>query len=346
MIRNVTQKDIAARCGVSAACVGYILSGSSKYKFKPETVELVRKTAEKLHYRPNQQAANLRRNENRLIICVVGTCCRYSDTLHIQKLEEEIEKYGYHLLVHFLIGLPDDRKIDFLNKIVNLPAGLLIWSLGIRDPEKNRKLLSILKKAPPSLHMSHPVPGSGIDYVRILWGGESLPVLVDFFRKKGFRRIGCCISYEESVCGLCSPIVRLAEQAGMQAKMYHTDSSVGFACFYETGRRIAQMLLAEKELPDALYCISDEMTFAIIETLRSRGIQIPRDLFIVSGGDSEFLKNMSEPPPYLIHDIPLLVSTAVKDLITRIERGDQNSGTGRCAGIVGQHLHFPEPHLL
>lgn len=336
----MTQKDIAKLCGVSAACVGYILSGSTKYKFKPETIELVRKTAEKLHYRPNQQAASLRRRENKLLICIVGSCCRYSDTLHIQMLEEEVEKYGYNLLVHFIIGLSDDRKIEFIKKVINLPAGILIWSLGIRDPEKQKKLLPILKKAPPSVHMSHAMPGSGLDYIKILWGGGSLPCLIDFFKPK-FKRIGCCLSYEEYSRGICSSFTELAEKAGMKAKFYYTEAVSGSNYFYEMGRRIAPMILAEKERPEALYCTSDEMTFTMIETLRLKNIQVPRDIFMVSGGDSEFLKNLSDPPPYLIHDIPLLVSSAVRDLIRRIEQGEPVSGTERCIAVLPQHLNFP-----
>ena len=341
MRKTVTQKDIAKECGVTTACVGYILSGTSKYKFKKETVELVRETAAKLHYRPNLQAANLRRKENKLIICIVGSCCRYSDTLHIQMLEEEVAKYGYQLLVHFIMGLPDAKKICFLKNVINLPAGILIWSLGIHDPEKKQELLLLLKKAPPTVHMSHAMPGSGVDYIRILWSGGSLPCLIQFFHKKQFKKIGYCLSYEEYQRGLCSEFEHLAIQAGMQPEFYYTDKSIRPMNFFEVGRQIAQKLLIMKRLPDALYCVSDEMTFSIIETLRQKGISVPQDLFIVSGGDSEFLKNITDPPPYLIHDIPLLVSTAVKDLIGRIERGDPLSGTERCIGTIEQRLFFP-----
>ncbi len=341
MKQGATQKDIGKLCGVSAACVGYILSGNSKYKFKQETVDLVKQTAEKLHYRPNQQAAGLRRKENKLIICIVGSSCRYTDTLHIQKLEEEIEKYGYHLLVHFIVGLADDRKVDFIKKVINLPAGLLIWSLGIQDPEKQKKLIPVLRKAPPTLHMSHALPGTGADYIKILWGGSSLPGLIDFFRQKSFKRIGCCLGYEEYRHEICSSFKELAQQAGMEGRYYY-DESIRQLDYYEMGRRIGNAILKERVRPDALYCVSDEMAFTLIDTLRAGNIAVPDDIFIVSGGDSEFLKNMASPPPYFIHDIPLLVSMAVRDIISRIEDGEQASGNERCVGEIEQSLVFPQ----
>ena len=63
MENQITQKELGKLCGVSAACVGYILSGSKKYKFKPETVEKVRQMAAKYNYRPNYQATCLRKKE-------------------------------------------------------------------------------------------------------------------------------------------------------------------------------------------------------------------------------------------------------------------------------------------
>ncbi len=335
MLNRATQKSVAERCGVSAACVGYILSGKSKYRFRKETVERVRKTAEALHY---SYASSLRKKENRLILCIVGGCCRYSDTLHIQKLCDETGKRGYTLLVHFLVGLSDDQKVEFLRRIINLPAGIIIWSLGIRDPGKKRKSLQILKKGPPALDMSEKLPGSGADYVKILWNCESLTELMDFFVSKGFHRIGGC--FAEITSKAVGPnFVSQAEKAGLEVQMFTAEQKT--PSLYDVGWKIAKQILAAEKRPEALYCLSDEMAYTMIDELRHHGIEVPRDMFIVSGGDSEFLKNCTEPPPYLIHDISKLVSMAADDLIERIEAGRQDSGTERCVGTLGQKLYFP-----
>lgn len=345
MKRNATQKDIAEICDVSAACVGYILSGSTKYKFKSDTVERVKKVADQLHYRPNLQATNLRKNENKLVICIVGNCCRYSDTLHIRMLEEEVGRYGYHLLVHFLIGLSDQTKLDFIGKIINLPAGLIIWSLGIQDSMVKKKINQLFKKAPPSIHMSHALPDTKVDYMKILWDGSSIPSVVQFLKDRVCKRIAICPVSKIHNSGM----VRIFSEAGaannLVTDVFYPESHENIDCF-EIGRHVARKIINAQTQPDGIYCISDETAFTLIETLREHGISVPEDICIISGGDSEFLRNLAKPLPYLLHDIPKLVNTAVKDLLERIERGDRTPGTGRCVGVIEQKLYLSEHRII
>ena len=53
-----TIREIAAACNVSTATVSNILNG--KAKASKETIELVRKTAQRLNYTPNYIAKNLK----------------------------------------------------------------------------------------------------------------------------------------------------------------------------------------------------------------------------------------------------------------------------------------------
>jgi len=336
----ITQKDIGKRCGVSAACVGYILSGSTKYKFRPETIEKVLRAADELHYRPNYQAACLRKKNNNLLICIVGCACRYSDSLHLKYLAQEAEKAGFQLLVQFIVGLSDEKKIQFIRNIINVPAGILIWSLGFQNPDNLKNLVPILRKAPPTLHLSHPLPGTKADYISILWGGRSLPELLNYFAGRKIRKVRCCVGPVEKKFPNIRNFARLARKVNIIGKVYAASDDI--RDYYQTGRIIADEILNEKDLPDALYSVSDEITLVLMDAFRRRGIRVPNDILIISGGDSDFLQWLTNPPPALIHDIPLLAKSAIRNITDRIQEGCQDTGTNACVLEIPQKLLFPD----
>jgi len=338
---QITQKELGRLCGVSAACVGYILSGSKKYKFKPETVKKVRQMAEELNYRPNYQARCLRRNRNNLLICIVGCACRYTDALHLKYLTQEAEKAGFQLLVQFIVGLSDEKKLQFVRNIINIPAGIIIWSFGFKNPESAAQLPEILRNAPPMMHLSHPVENINMDYISVNWGGRSFPGLLKYFADRGIRRMGCCIGVREKNSPYINRFPELARQYGIDGRIYAPSGNRGYD-YYRSAGDIIEKLLEEKELPEVLYSVSDEITLVLMDALRRNGVKIPGDVTIVSGGDSEFIHYLSDPPPVLRHNIPLLAEKAVAHLVGRINDGQNNIGNNMCVGIMNQRLLFPD----
>ncbi len=335
---QVNLDDIAGQCGLSRATVGHILGGQNRYKFKKETVELVRNTAEKMNYRPNQFAAALRKQENKIILCIVGDVCRYSDVQHLKYLEYELGKRGYNLLVQFLVDLPEKMKLDFIEKLINWPAGIAIWSLGILEPVNMERFNRLFTKAPPTLGLNMEFPGTKIDYIRILWGKHLIELAALHFSQKHFRKVGCCLHLGDS-----EEIGRSFREAvhaeGMEATLYKPDKSIHNRHFFEAGKNIAEKIMKARDLPQALYCISDEMAFSIIEEFRANGIRVPEDVYFLGGGDSEFCQYLHKPLPILIHDIHALAEAAAVDLVTRIERGDTVVGTGRCIAELSRRIY-------
>ena len=223
MKKCVSISDIALKCGVSRATVGHILSGRNRYKFKPETVELVRRTAAELNYRPNAYASALRNQENRIILCIVGDVCRHSDMEHLKRLEYELGKRNYNLLIQFLVDLSDEMKLEFMKKTIALPAGIAIWSLGFKEKQSMEQFKEIFANAPPTLSMTEELPGTKIDYIKILWGSPTIPMAVEHFRQKGFHRIGCCCNDKSELSDIFTTAAR---QSGLEVKNYLEDRGV------------------------------------------------------------------------------------------------------------------------
>ena len=121
-VQQITIGDVAAACGVSKATVTQIISGHSKYKFREETKRKVFEAVERLNYRPNLFASSLRKQENNIILCIVGDAFRYAEIMQFKRLEQEFGSRGYNLVLQFLVDLSDEQKqlilCDNFEKIV------------------------------------------------------------------------------------------------------------------------------------------------------------------------------------------------------------------------------------
>ncbi|GAA3217803.1 LacI family DNA-binding transcriptional regulator [Actinocorallia longicatena] len=68
-----TSKDVAAEAGVSQSTVSMVLSGKWPGRVSASTAQTVREAAERLGYRPNPAARNLRLGRTRTILLVIPT---------------------------------------------------------------------------------------------------------------------------------------------------------------------------------------------------------------------------------------------------------------------------------
>ena len=96
----VTIKDISRACGVSPSTVSKALNGYTD--IRPETIELVKKTAREMHYLPNAAARQLKTNSsNNIGVLFVdetmsGLTHEYFSSI-LDSVKTEAEKHGYDI---------------------------------------------------------------------------------------------------------------------------------------------------------------------------------------------------------------------------------------------------------
>ena len=126
MIKKTSLKDIAAKLGVSAALVSYVLNNKKEGRIKKSVAEKIRKTAIELNYRTNQIAKSLKTNKTFTIGLIVADISNPFSSNLARIIEDEADKNNYTVL----FGSSDenqlrsDKLIDtFLNRQVD---GLII----------------------------------------------------------------------------------------------------------------------------------------------------------------------------------------------------------------------------
>ena len=100
MMKRVTGKDVAARAGVTAATVSYVLSGSSKVSVSRETRQRVLAAAHELGYVPDRTAKSLRRRESKAIgVAIEKNLATPRYALALQGMAQAAARKGYRLTI-------------------------------------------------------------------------------------------------------------------------------------------------------------------------------------------------------------------------------------------------------
>jgi len=101
---NVSLRDIAAECAVTAQTASGILNGGKAHLYRKETVEQVRRAAKLLGYRPNASAQAIRTGRFHCISLLTSPIhyYTYASAMALQGVQETANELGYNVLLNTL----------------------------------------------------------------------------------------------------------------------------------------------------------------------------------------------------------------------------------------------------
>lgn len=319
--KNVTLKDVALLAGVSVATASKALNGRSYVH--PQTRERVEEAARKISFTPNSLAKGLLAGKS-------GTVGLLTNDL--------VGRFGLPVLMGaedaFGTGkmsvLLCDARGDTIRESYHLQAllarrvdGLIVVGSST-DPR-------------PSLGPDLPIPvvyayspsedPTDLSLVPDNIGGGSLAV--DHLLSVGRRNIAHITGergYLAARDRAAGAVQRLAE-AGMEpvgGQVLYGDWSEAW------GRSATGALLDRHPETDAIFCGSDQIARGALDTVRSRGLAVPRDIAIIGFDDWQVLTLGSRPQLSSVDmDLEALGRTAAQRLFAAISgtegRGVQHS---------------------
>ena len=97
--KKVSLKDIAQEVGVSTALVSYVVNGKEKEaRVGKEIAEIIRNTAKKLNYQPNQLAKSLKSGKSHTIGLIVADISNPFFANIARTIEDEAKKHNYTVI--------------------------------------------------------------------------------------------------------------------------------------------------------------------------------------------------------------------------------------------------------
>lgn len=300
---KITLKDIASALGMNESTVSYALA--NKGSIKAETRERILRTAEKMGYVPNRSAQQISTGKSNLIGLVVpnvlfelGEYCE-----HIFRL---LSDAGYLTSIMVTEFSPERERSIFRNLIGQGAAGIIVCPTAQNASSSDTESplhLARLNGVPVICRNIDPQENCVMPDYRAIGS-----LLGKKLRKCGHRKIALMIPHSAPFPDFASELLKgVAETLGRGASVrMETLSPVSVPLpdgpfppnpHYELQIRsmlAAGYIEATEELfrqvwnnspqnrPDAMICFSENTALGLIAAARKCGVEIPRDLSLVT----------------------------------------------------------------
>lgn len=269
-----TLKDIALEAGVSLATVSRVLNDDPTLNVKEETKHRILEIAEKLEYK----TSSARKSQSATVsLQHILAIYSYQQELEINDpyylairhgIETQCEKLGIELTnCYEHSGLPEIRNITGI-LIVGKPSSELRGAAtALTD---NICFIDFHESASE-------YDAIDIDLARIS------KEIIDFFIAQGMNRIGFIGGEDEP--GKADIREAAFVEYGRLKKVVREEDIWRGGFSSSSGYKLAKQMLATDDFPSALFVASDSIAIGVLRAIHERGLEIPRDISLISVND-------------------------------------------------------------
>lgn len=288
-MKHITIKDIARELCISVSTVSRALADDKN--IRRETKEKVLEAAQRLGYRPNPVATNLKYGHTNTVGIIVPEMVTPFASKVINGVQDVLYTHGIKVIIANSEEDPEKEKENLRLMERFMVDGIIISQCSYKQ---NLEEYRRLQQAEMPL----------VFYDRIPHGMEVSQVLVDDYMKSFFLVEELIRSGRKNIVHIQGPdyiynsIERSKGYQDAMQKFRLTDSiriitSLGMN--FEDGKTIADQLLDTRQNLDAVFAFTDTLAIGIMNRLRERGTKIPNDVAIASFSGTE-LSSIVYPP--------------------------------------------------
>ena len=317
---SVTLNDIAEMAGVSVSTVSRVLSGKAEqYRISESTCARVERTAGELNYRPNHLARGLRLNKTNTIGLIAPDISNPFFAAIIKRVQSLAHGLGYSLFV-----CNTDENLDLEIEHVNLlfknrVDGLIAMPVGqafhhFADWQEKGLPLVLLDRCFDDFHASSVV----VDNYSGAY--EAVKHLIEH----GHQHIGMIQGLPGTYTN--TERVRGYRDALRDHGLPVDESLIVGSDFREENGYIETKLLLNREVPPtALFATSDLITLGVLQVLDDEGLEVPRDVSVLTFDDFDFAPYLRCPLTAVRQPKGVMGEMAVKLLMGQLRNGDQQA---------------------
>lgn len=301
----VTIHDVAREAKVSPATVSRAFNANPTVG--PEYVARVKKAAKALGYKPNVVARNLRKKTSNVIALVIPDVGNHFHTAVARGVEDAAQEAGLSVL----LGNTDEnveKEARYLAvSQMQQVAGILLCP---HDP--NIDISFLLDQEIPVVAVDRRVQAP-VDTVMSSSADGGYQATMHL-AQQGWEKIACCTGPEdiETAENRAEGYRRACRQMGLEENVVYTTFDT------EGGRKAAAKLLNSFDPPEAIFGASEPLSLGIVQEIRSRGLEVGKDIALVGFDDSPWAPLIS-PPLTVVEQQPYEIGAqAARMLIERL----------------------------
>ena len=291
--KSITIYDIAREADISPSMVSRVLSG--KGSVSPRTKERIQEIIDKYDFKPNAIARGLQKSSTRII----GFMIPHIETEYFSRVYYEFEKLasenGYMTVLYNGKSDPvTEKRILNIFEEFRVEAAILmgggIDALNI-DPSYAAAIASLNKRVPCIL-CSEQADKFGCIGVHTDTR-KVAETIVNHIVERGYSTMGILGGSKETFPSvyLSNSVIEYAKEKGVEIR---PEWIHGNSYSPKDGEDAMKKLLAQKELPRAVFCINDYVAFGAISVALDAGIRIPQDMAFI-GNDNVQIADLIRP---------------------------------------------------
>src|SRR5690606_6467904 len=321
MKKKISLKDIAQKVGVSTALVSYVLSGKEKEgRVGQEMAEIIRETAKKLNYQPNQIAKSLKSGRSYTIGLIVADISNPFFAHIARTVEDEAKNDGYTTI----FGSSDEnaeKSKHLIDALINRQVDGFI----IAPTENSEKQIAYIKSLQiPFVLIDRYFPDIEANYV-VIDNYNAAYNATQHLLTKGYKIISLIV-YDNSLIHMADR-TRGYQDALRDYGIEVDPSLIGRINFADTKRSTQQnidRLLGNTPAVEAFLFATNTLSVEGLKYLNELHYIIPKDVAIVCFDESDSfdffyctLTSISQP-------LQEIAKKAVRILIDQIDHKDKS----------------------
>lgn len=314
MKKKVSLKDVAARVGVSATLVSYVLNNKEKKgRVGKEMAQKIRKAAREMNYQPNLIARGLKSGSTKTIGLIVADISNpfYSNLARI--IENEAREFGYTVI----FGSSDEdveKFYDLINAFLNRQVDGLIVA-PVENAEARMKQL--LKNQIPFVQIDRYIPLLKANSVSVDNYAATYNA-VEHLIKNGYKKPGM-IAYESTLAHL-NQRLKGFEDAVIANKIKPNIEKVKVINTEDSVKKALDNLIIKKKV-DSLLFANISLTTRSLYHIDKYEKKVPQELGLISYDQSDVFDFFHSPLTYIRQDLNSLGKCAVNILIQELNMG-------------------------
>ena len=286
--KKLTIVDIANMLNVSKSTVSRAFRDS--YDIHSETKDRILKFAKEINFEPNSIAKSLKEKKTKTIGVLIPSFSIPFYATAICGIQEQVAKNGYNLLICQSNETYADEVIG-LKMLVSSRVDGIIMSVS-SETVKNNHIVQVKEMGIPVVLFNRTID-LDISKVKVDDYGGSYK-MTEHLISRGHKKIFF-------IAGPSNLILSQQRLSGFKDAMYVNKIDVTENMIFpsnftiESGRDVATEILSQKDKPDAIFCICDNVAFGVIQYLKEHGYKIPADV-AVAGYTDEPVASLIDPP--------------------------------------------------
>ncbi len=311
MGKGVSLKVIAAKAGVSAALVSYVLNNKKTDRINKITAQKILAIAKELNYSTNELAKSLKTNKTNTIGVIVADISNPFSASLVRIIENQGEQSGYTTV----FGSSDEDLVKF-EKLVHTLVNRKVDGLILSPPAGAEKIILRLQQQDiPLVLLDRYFPSLKTAYVIIDNYAASFEA-VNHLSATGRNRVGM-ITYDADLLHLQDR--KNGYLAAVKKTKKRLDNNhlklVGIENNVSKIEEALKELLSGKAPADAILFGSNKIALICLRLINSLSLIVPDDLAVICFDYTEMLDLFYSPVTYIKQPLEAIGYQAVQCLL-------------------------------